>query len=242
MKIYLLLIILLLSNINIKAQNISLINQVCKGIDLDINKVKINLSATKINPADSSETIVVIPEISKESDDYYELNSWVLIVKTTSGKIKYKYYESSKTNGWVSDALKLRSISIDTAPYFVADNKRAFGVRLFFEGSSNIYPFHSESISLFLRENENIRKVLKNFTCFQYNGEREGECIIESLELKKILIMTNDVINGFCNIKIREKITKIESRPNKNGDCITEKSTTQKTENLKYRDEFYHLE
>jgi hypothetical protein len=103
------------------------INAILMELNLNKESVKTDLIRSKIRPNNPDETIVVIPEIANETEDTFELNSYILIVDSSTGKIKHRYFESFKTNDWYSDAMQLVDITIDTAAYLITKSGLAFG-------------------------------------------------------------------------------------------------------------------
>lgn len=144
------------------SQKESLINNVIEQLRLVRTKIKNDLVVSKVQPHNPNETIMVIPEIVDEGEHYFELNSHILIVDSATGKILHKYFESYKTNGWESDAIQLREIAIDTAPYKLTETNRAFGVKVRYVGSSQVNPYEKETISLFVMTNYSLKLISSN--------------------------------------------------------------------------------
>ena len=103
------------------ATEANLIDTVLKQLDKERSQIYEDLIVTKVRPNNKAETIVVIPEIASEEADgcCLTLNSYILIVDSATGSIKNQYFESSKTNNWISDAVQLSKITIDTARYTI---------------------------------------------------------------------------------------------------------------------------
>ena len=221
----------------------NLIDTVLKNLKIEKEDCKLDLIALKENPSNSKETIIAIPEIIKtdpEDDSYFEFDSHILIVDTKTGEIKQKYFESAKTNDWLSDAVMLTDIKIDTAPYLVSKNNRAFGIRVYYRNNSQPNPYSYETISLFLKTNNSLLKILNNYNVMEYHGESDTVCYGDFVGSKSVLIMTKDKTNGYFNILVKNKIIETKSRPDKNDDCIdSEVITTTKT-TLKFNNKNYN--
>jgi len=224
---------------NCSAQNKGFINHVLEQLNLNKQQCKTELVAFKSLPNNSNETVVVIPEIVTESDNYLALNSHILITDTQTGKIKYQYFESAETNGWYSDALVLQAIVIDTAPYKVTNNSRAFGIRVTHRGSSRVNPFEQEVISLFVKEGRELNQILKNYTVSKYNGEWDMNCEGKFINQQKILIMTDEYTNGYCTILVKNTISTTINFIDEQGECDSEDSVIVKKQLLKYEDGIY---
>ena len=243
MKLY--SIILFLISFNLNAQNQSkLINSVLKELKIDISTCKTNLIVEKVIPNTPTKSIVVIPELvstyNQQNDCCFELNSYILIVNNVNYKIENKFYEVSSSNNWVSDAVVLSKISIDTAPYFLSNDKRAFGIRVRYTGSSRVNPYGYETISLFEQQHNTLKRLLKNYTVKSYNGEWDGNCIGEFSNSKKTLIITNNLTNSYSNILIKNTITKSIALLDKNNNCNEKETIKEITEVLKYKNGSYN--
>ena len=238
---HLILIVTLFIGLNGCAQKeLNHIPYVLEQLDLDIKNVKIDLIISKTRPDKPEETIVVIPEIAARETDYFALNSYILITDTKTGKIKYNYFESAKTNEWVSDAVQLESIKIDTIPYTLAKNKNAFGINVFYRGSSVPNPFHYKTLSLFVVESKGLKNILKNYTIESFSGEWTTSCAGEFTEQKKSISISNKKTNKFFDLLIETTITENKAFINNDNDC-EEKQTIRKEKNtLKYSEGKYY--
>jgi len=213
------------------SEDLSLIDEVIQQLNLNKQKIKSGLIVSKIQPNNSNETIVVIPEIVGEEDEHFlELNSHVVLVNNTTRKITHKYFESYKTNGWTSDAIELREITIDTAPYNITGDKRAFGIRVYYVGSSRANPYANKTISLFVKSDDTLKKVLHNYDVMDYGGEWDTSCYGEFIDVKSTLIISEEKTNGYFDILVKSKITKTKNTEDEHGECDSkEKINTEKT-------------
>lgn len=211
--------------------NSELINTVLSQLNLKKENCKTSFISVKDMPNSKEMSIVIIPEISSENEEEYsfELNSYILIVNKKTGKIKSKFYESSKTNDWTSDALMLTNITIDTAPYTIRKNKRAFGVRVHYLGSSKPNPYEKETISLFIEDDNNkLNRVLNKYEINGNFGEWDMNCAGEFTYFNSILIISKTTINDYYNINVKTTTIKTNNFEAEIGDC---KSTDIKTIN-----------
>ncbi len=203
------------------AQNKIQLTKILKQLNLSKKQCKLSLVVSKPFPNIENETIVVIPEIVKEEEFGFELHSHILIIDSQTNKIKHRYFQSSKTNGWVSDAVLLAEIKIDTAPYKVTKNKRVFGIRVYFYNNSKPNPYSKESISLFVKDNSSsLKNILNDYTAMEYTGEWDTTCYGEFLKEDKIFIITNNFTNGYFNILIKNKVTETKNEYDKKGECV----------------------
>ena len=203
-------------------------------------KVMVNLKPKGVNwfeelivekaiPNSDNETIFVLPEFIDSSEMYYTLKTWIVIAEN-SGKILSKTFVNME-----SDAVVLTRFSIDTAPYQVSENSRAFGVRTVYRGSSRANPYDYESISLFIRQGNELKIILKDFVLEQFDGEWDTNCAGEFTHQEKVLIVSNNLTNGYYDLTVKNEITKENTFVDKTGECDgTEITTVEKTV-LKYQ-------
>ncbi len=225
MRKYILFITLFLSTEFSWSQDSLIISNVLQQIELDSQQCKVDFISYKKIPHYPSETIVVIPEIVKDEGAYFELNSHIFIVDSESGKIKNSFFESHKTNEWYSDAIALINISIDTAPYYIQNKKRAFGINVKYVGMSRVNPYVSKTTSLFIKQNSELKRILNRFEIYKYYGEWNGQCHGDINEEKKILIMDKNKTNGFYNILIKNKKTNTKTYLNNKEECIDKENS-----------------
>ncbi len=225
--------------LNDTLSNFTLVLSVLKELGLDPLLVKTDLIVSKANPQTPNEVIIVIPEIVEEGIQYFALNSHIVIADNRTGKIIQKFFESSQTNQWVSDAIMLRKISIDTARYFINKKIRAFGVKVRYQGMSRVNPYTSETLSLFIKSGNRLKKILDKYSVMNAIGEWNGNCSGEFTDTKNTLIMSNQKSNGFFNILIKSKVTETKNEVNKNGECDAKVITTNQKSILKFNGKVY---
>ncbi len=218
-----------------------LFDKVIQQLGLSYDMVNTHLLAIKVNPANTQETIMVIPEYAEKDEEeiYFEFNSHIVLANNLTGDITHAYFESSKTNGMISDAVRLSDITIDTAPYIVAKETRAFGVRVSFYGASRANPYSNKTISLFVKSGNTLKKVLHNFDVMDYGGEWDTNCAGAFIEGKKILILSGKATKGYYDIIVKEKITETINYENKEGDCDTKEKITSNSGRLIFDGETY---
>lgn len=237
-------ILFLLVSLNAFTQDSTLINRAIHQLDLDQSKIKTDLVVTKVRPNNPKETILVIPEIEVWEEDeygseYFELNSYILIVDSETGKINHKFYESSETNGWVSDAMILSDIIIDTAPYSISEKDRAFGIRVKHYTMSQPNPYRNETISLFVATDDVLKKVLSNYEVTSFFGEGDADCYGEFTRIESVLIISSKKTSGFYDVLVKSTITDIESGRDEDGECNAVEKVTRAKSILKFNDKEY---
>lgn len=198
-----------------------LVSKVLNQLKLPHERCYCDLAVIKQLPFGKKDTVVVIPEISsmEENGDVFDLNSHILVVDTKTGKIKSSYFESARTNGWTSDAMRLEEISIDTGRYMLTNTYRAFGIRVKYVGSSRVNPWVNQTLSLFLPKGKKLKPVLKNMDVYKYHGEWDGICSGYRIMHDSQLKMVPQLTNGYRDIVLTTRSQKDESGK-KHGDCI----------------------
>ncbi len=233
-KIFSILFCFLLSNLCYT--QVDLEKAAIEQLKLDPDKIAREFVIQKKIPNNPKETIIVIPEMVQEEKDYFELNTYILIVNNETGKIVNKYHDHPNL---VSDAIILSKIEIDTAPYIVSENNRAFGIRVHYHNMSQPNPYSHSSLSLFIKSKDTLKEVLRTYEVMDYHAEWNLRCDGESVGHEKILIMTKKKTNGYYDILVKNQITETESLEDANGDCnASEKHSIEKTV-LKYNGEEY---
>lgn len=224
-----------------EASKNNLVSDVIQQLRLDPSKVNHDFVTTKVQPHNPDETIVVIPEIVGEYNyDDFELNSYILLVDNKTHKITHKYFESSKTNGWDSNAIMLSEITIDTAPYQLNENTRAFGIGVYHYGMSRPNPYGNKTISLFVKSTNGIKRVLRHYDVMNNYGEWDTNCTGEFKDVKNTLIISRKATNGYFDILVKSKIIESEAYVDENGDCNSKDQITTETNWLKFNGESYN--
>lgn len=223
-------------------QKSKLFQTVLNQLHLKEKSIHTNLYCEKILPYAKDKTVVVLPQYTADSnmdEPEFTLNAYVLIVDNTSGKILQKYYE---TNAWTSDAIRLDDISIDTGIYTVTGNKRAFGIRVHYTGSSGPNPYGQATLSLYIPQEDTVKRILANYSVYEYHGDWDTKCAGEFTATQSFIdIDKQHMNNNFYNLTIKDKIEKTTSTPKKD-DCIDKKQPTQyKTKTLQYNGKEYIL-
>ena len=199
----------------------------------DVNE---ELYVEKVLPNMKSQTVMVIPKYRKNEPDgygnyYLELDAYIIIADNTNGKILYKYYEE---NAWTSDASRLSSITINTGLFNLNSETRAFGINVSYQGSSQPNPNHHTDLSLFVKSNQSLKKVLSNYTTETFGGEWDMKCVGEFEQVSSTIIVDKKrKTKNFNDLIIKDKITKTINTP-VNEDCIEKETVSSKTLRLKF--------
>ena len=210
--------------LNDSVENFTMINSVLMDLKLDWVQTKTNLISTKEYPDYPDETIVVIPEIVDEGEQYFNLNSHIVIADNRSGKITHHYFESNQTNQWVSDAIELDDIQMAPNAFKITENKVAFGLYASYFGHSRSNPYQNKTLSLFMKSEDGLIKVLADYTVVNNGGEWNGDCDGKFKDEEKAVVLSTKKTNGHFDVLMNNKITETKSFKDNDGECQTEAS------------------
>lgn len=202
----------------------TLIEKVVKELGISYENEYPLLTVEKVLPGSPGESVVVIP-MAAEGDGFLDIFAYILLVEGNTGKIKSRYTEK-----WTSDAISLSWVEIDTAPYFLKENTRAFGIRLNYTGHSGPFPYERELLTLFASEGMQLVPVLHQLEVSKLSGEIGMDCQSETETEKSILLIAAEQTNGYFNLTIKNKIVHSTTTPKPNNDDCNEKliSRTEK--------------
>lgn len=120
------------------------------------------------------------------------------------------------------DAVRIDSLSFDTARYDVAQDRRAFGIRIEREGASRANPFSETSLRLFVVDGDALRMVLDGLVVNRSAGEWDTSCAGQFNERAVSLAIGKGKNKGYLDLIANE--THSASRAAvQQGDC-TEKT------------------
>ncbi|WP_260394082.1 hypothetical protein [Riemerella anatipestifer] len=178
-----------------------LLDKVLRELKLDENEIYMELVTDKVLPFSVEKTFFIIPKYRiKEKDEYgfyfYKLDAYMIIADNKSGRVLNKFYEP---NAWTSDAISITGLSIDTGLYNLNKNTRAIGVRVNYVGSSQSNPYNQTDLSLFVTENDKLKRILKDFTISEFHGEWDTNCNGEFEEVNSNINIGKAMSNGFYN-------------------------------------------
>lgn len=190
-------------------------------------------------PANPALTLAALPLQATDGTDgtkVYDLD--ILVADSASGTVIAHLYWPAAIE---SDAIRLSSISFDTARYRLSPDNRAFGVRITHEGSSRVSPYELTSLSLFTVDGQTLRAVLDRLIIEQSVGEWDGRCAGEFDRTSRTIDMGPPGRDGFASLKISEKSTKTTDTL-KNDECVSkDKAAGQSSIVIDYRNGRYGI-
>lgn len=158
-------------------------------------------STSKKVPYLENTVIYAILEIKERGDGYVVFNMNVLLVQDNN-KLLYQLREDHDIN---SDAVALSSVQIDTAPYFVREKSRAFGIRLSYSGSSRVNPYGSKTINFYEIKEGRLVNILNEFNMARGEGENNGADTGEWEDQESILVMSSKKTNDYYDITVKTR-------------------------------------
>jgi hypothetical protein len=183
----------------------------------------------KTLPNNPSNAIVVLVKYNgAHESDGFDCDLILQLVETSTGKTIHKI---TLKNEYSSDAISLTNIALDMGNYKIKEGKRAFGIRSHYVGSSSVYPYVAENISLFMIQDNTIVKILDNFEAALNKGETDLRCHSTYEESNAVFIIQKEKTNEFYNISVKTKVTITKSMPSKTDedDCIETKTELKPT-------------
>lgn len=223
-----------------QSKNEFLFAAVLKQLGLQSSDVNEQLYREKILPYNTTNTLMLLPKYRVNDTDsqghtYLELDAYIVIAENSTGKILQKFVEEE---AWVSDALVLTEITLDTGLYKLDDNNRAFGIRVSFTGSSAPNPYNYTDFSLFLIQNNKIHKILNNYKIDTFFGEWDTRCTGNFEEVTGVLTMDKSKSKGFNNLIVKNNTVKTTGYNTADG-CEEKNKVLVSTRKLKYNGKEY---
>jgi hypothetical protein len=206
----------------------AVIDKVLHNLSLTRDSIDSEFSVTKPHPENKNATIVLLALPQGDDEDFQTYDTYLMVVDTETGAILYSLLEEER---YTSDAIRLIGIQIDTAPYRLATNVRAIGIRASYTGSSRPNPFGEETLSLYIPQGKTFLKVLDDFVTYQSTGEWDTNCAGNFSTSKSVLIISTEKTNSYNNIQVNTKTTDTENIP-QNEDCIPKDIETKSSHKL----------
>jgi len=207
-KVAFLLLLLFFANAHSQEQNQVLLNKILTQLKLNKKDIHEPFYRSKVLPNKTSNSVLVIPkynvkETDEEGHDFFVLDAYIVVADNVSGKILSKYVDKE---AWTSDAMVLSEITIDTGLYQLSEKDRAFGIRVSYRGSSNPNPYSYTDLSLFIVQNNALKRILKNYQIDRASGEWDTRCAGEFEDSNGNVDIDKNITNGFKNLIIKSKL------------------------------------
>ncbi|CAM1357988.1 PA3715 family protein [Tenacibaculum xiamenense] len=220
----------------------SLVRMVYNELELDESEVQLYDIKRSLN--NSNEVIIVLAESENEEEEEERYTSHIVIVDGISGKIRSHFTEDSNLNGWISNAVFIDNIHVDSTNYLLTKTKEGFGVRIKFRNMSQPNPYSEERISLFVKDNNQLKKVLDAYTIHESIGEvnvNTNVCFGVFKIFENKIAFQNSSTNGYYDILVNKIETQRNFQKDESNECNPlDKVVSKKKIILKFDGKAYH--
>jgi hypothetical protein len=202
-------------------------------------RVDAEQSICKVWPARPQLTLLAMPRVRAEHDDYGKADLELLVFDSARQRFLARLVEPNRLD-W--DAVFIEDLRFDTAPYRLRADDIAFGVRISRRGSSRPNPFYETRLDLYQLDTDSLRPLLSELPVRTAGGEWDTNCSGAFSETKGVLVITEQVGNqGYRKLWLKN--TRVERRTAMiDGECRTvEESTHRYQLPIEYGDERYLL-
>ncbi len=232
----------------------SLVQAGCDGLPVKLNaelnygkntmSKELRFSSCKVWPFDSSKTIVALVHFQDGSsfegaanttDGLYDLT--LLLVESRSGKVLTRYFQKSV---FTSDAIIFNGVAIDTAPYNLTNNIRAFGVKAQFSNLSALNKIEYDQLNLYVNNGGSIQNVLSNLEIAKHLIEVGDHDCVSTFLINRTIAISNTSTKGYADLSINEKKTDDVSK-SKNDECKETQKINTKKYMMHFNGENYNL-
>lgn len=181
-----------------------------------------------------SETLLVIPVISKQDQRLIYFDAHLAVVENTSGRVISRY---SGKQDWYSDAVTLSKIEIEPTVYRLNGSNPAYGLKINYAGQSRPFPYYATELSLYIRDGKKLKRVLKDHRFSYLNGETDTHCNGEFVTHSKTLRIMDSKTKGYADLEFTDSIEKSVSTDQNCERAVVD--NFQEVEILKFKDGIY---
>ncbi|MGH8082471.1 MAG: hypothetical protein ACREP7_17990 [Lysobacter sp.] len=148
----------------------------------------------------------------------------LLVADSNSSKITQRYREAGALD---SDAIRISSLSLDTARYRLDDKTTAFGLRVNYSGSSRANPYSSTVLSLYVLDGAKLRPVLRKLEVALDRGEWDTNCAGEFENAQRTVAIDSKRDHGYAGLLVSGD-EETRRRAAKGDDCEDVAGTNRK--------------
>lgn len=178
----------------------------------------------KVWPANASLTIAALPLSRPGNTDIQGTDDLeVLVADTATGAIVAHRFEKSALQ---FDAVAIRGLAIDTAPYQLTPQQRAFGIRVDYDNMSRASPYGAKALSLYVMEGSTLRAVLGGLKVKESGGEWDENCAATMHEITRTIAMGAAGKSGYAALKVTSR-TETTVSELKAGNCVDRTKTAR---------------
>jgi len=234
-RIYIFIFFFFMVHLTVFSQTDIKLDRLYKQLKVDKKKIVTEFITYKHLPNDINSIIYVIPVKTEEVEgEWWSADILVVKLSTQSGEIlKFSIFKSAIQ----SDAVELHKIWIDSAPYNIKENRRAFGIRLDYSNNSFAAGFNVETLLLVEEKDSFFCKILE-IDVSKNVVYGSGDCENTEICNQKSIIVIDKVNSNQDYYNIIEKIHIEHYFLNK--DCKDGKKELKNFNNVfQYKDGFY---
>lgn len=194
----------------------------------------------KVLPQQNDRALVVFQQGDPDEAEYSDAGqSYQLHLLTADIQQKKLVNHYIDPTPYTSDAVRLESISIDTAAYQLQAQSRAVGLRINFYGSSSVNPYSYTLLNLY--DLKQRRKLLNNLRVNFSRGENDGRCNAENHSRASTVVLLNTQHHGLFDLRINTKEeNEVYQFIKKDNDCVRVKhSENKRSHQLQYNGKDY---
>ncbi|MGN6578741.1 MAG: hypothetical protein ACTHJ1_01975 [Bordetella sp.] len=211
------------------------VQQLQPGRALDENRTAV----CKVWPANTALTIAALPLSRPGNTDIQGTDDLeVLVADTATGAVVAHRYEKAALQ---FDAVAIRELVIDTAPYQLTPQQRAFGIRVDYDNMSRASPYEAKALSLYVMQGSTLSKVLGGLNVKESGGEWDENCAGTLHETVRTIAIGPADKSGYAALKVTSKTNTTVSAL-KAGNCVDHTKTAKPSiATLQYRDGHYEV-
>lgn len=189
--------------------------------------IKLDDVACKVWPASPAKTLLAVRlRHDAASGDVDVADLEVLVADSAKPRILQRYREN---DALTSDAMRISSVTLDTARYRLNEATTAFGVRVTYSGSSRVNPYESTVLNLYAADGENkLRPVLSNLQVSLDRGEWDGNCAGEFQTVQRTVAIDAKRDHGYAGLTVNS-VAQDNRNVAKREDCAEVQGAKRKT-------------
>ena len=123
---------------------------------------------------------------------------------------------------------------MDTIYYKISENKTAFSIKTSFMGLSRANPYEYTMITWYIKDDDSIIPVLKNYITFESKGEWDTKCAGTFNTKNNELIVSKNQTNGYFDIQVKQSISNSTAYEREDGGCDEKEEKHTNTLTLKF--------
>ncbi|MGO1071163.1 hypothetical protein [Lysobacter sp. CA199] len=157
--------------------------------------------ACKVWPASPDKTLLAVRlrHEAASGQDAETADLEVLVVDSARPRILQRYRENGALT---SDAIRISSVTLDTARYLLNESATAFGVRIDYSGSSRPNPYGSTVMNLYAASGGTLRPVLRKLEVSRERGEWDTQCAGEFESAKRTVAIDAKRDHGYAGLLV----------------------------------------